>query len=141
MHPLNPRPVGSIETATQLRLLCNRGGTIYIGNGVRPSIETVNLTGMRVYQGGTSGFVGYDARDDFGPRHFLADMNVGASYNCNYAFIRSEDAKAFVEFLVTDPAVLADRQEWLAECDAWDSYLESYENDCSDDFDREEGYD
>jgi hypothetical protein len=139
MHPLNPRPVGSIENATQLRLLCNRGGTIHIVNGVRPSIETVNLTGMRVYQGGTSGFVGYDESRN-GVRHYLADMNVDASYNCNYAFIRSEDATAFVEFLVKDPAVLADRQEWLAECDEWESYIDSYETDYNDDFDREEGY-
>jgi hypothetical protein len=147
MHPLIPRPVGSIENSSQMRLLCKRGATIYIAAGVYPRIEDVDLSGMRVFQGGTAGFIGYDERDNFGVRHYLADMSIGASYNCNYAFIRREDAEAFVEFVKTDPAVCADRKEWLEECAEWDEYLDRYEDEIDYDyddgryeFDREEGY-
>jgi hypothetical protein len=144
MHIVIPTPKGAITTLAHLRLMCMKALTIYKVNGVCPAVEEVSLVGMVVYRDDVGNFLGYEPTGNAG-RHYCSDYNVGESYNANYMFATREDADAYAEFAKTDPAMIADRKEWLAECDAWDAYLDLYDDrfdyDEVDEFDREEGYD
>ena len=137
MHPRIPTPKGAITTLAHLRLLCMKAVTIYKVNGVYPSIEEVSLVGMAVYRDDVGEMLAYEQTGNAG-HHYCSDYNVGESYNSNYMFVLKEDAAAYVEFARTNPAMIADRKEWLEECNAWDAYLDRYKDDY--DYEREEGY-